>query len=133
MYPAAYDHVMAVTATDQNDHKAYFASFGDWVDICAPGVNILAIYGDDYSVVSGTSFSAAMVAGLDGLVKAWYPAYSNDEIQLVIENAADPIDHLNPGSALVILDFRYPEATVSLHRTISAPGGRGLLRGTGNE
>jgi serine protease len=97
MYPAAYDHVMAVTATDQNDHKAYFASFGDWVDICAPGVNILAIYGDDYSVVSGTSFSAAMVAGLAGLVKAWYPEYSNDEIQLVIENAADPIDHLNPG------------------------------------
>ncbi len=97
MYPAAYDHVMAVTATDQNDRKAYFASYGTWVDICAPGVFILAIYEDDYIVVSGTSFSTAIVAGLAGLLRAWYPEYSNDEIQQLIENSADPIDHLNPG------------------------------------
>ena len=97
MYPAAYDHVMAVTATDQNDRKAYFASYGTWVDICAPGVFILAIYEDDYRVVSGTSFSTAIVSGLAGLLRAWYPGHSNDEIQLLIENSADPIDHLNPG------------------------------------
>lgn len=97
MYPAAYEHVMGVTATDQDDHKAYFASYGTWVDICAPGVNIPVIYGDDYSINSGTSYSTAIVAGLAGLLRTWYPEYSNDEIQQLIENSADPIDHLNPG------------------------------------
>jgi serine protease len=97
IYPAAYDHVMAVTATDQTDHKAYFAGFGSWVDISAPGVEVYAIYGDDYSIVSGTSFSAAMVSGLAGLVATWYPDLVNDEIQEIIESSADPIDHLNPG------------------------------------
>jgi subtilisin family serine protease len=97
MYPAAYEHVMAVTATDQEDHKAYFASYGTWIDICAPGVNIPVIYRDDYSINSGTSYSTAIVAGLAGLLRTWYPEYSNDEIQQLIENSADPIDHLNPG------------------------------------
>lgn len=97
IYPAAYDHVMAVTATDQNDHKAYFAGYGEWVDISAPGVEIYAIYEDDYIIVSGTSFSVAMVSGLAGLLTAWYPTLVNDEIQEIIESSADPIDHLNPG------------------------------------
>jgi serine protease len=97
IYPAAYDHVMAVTATDRSDHKAYFAGFGTWVDISAPGVDIYAIYGDDYDLVTGTSFSAAMVSGLAGLLTAWYPTLVNDEIQEIIETSSDPIDHLNPG------------------------------------
>jgi serine protease len=97
IYPAAYDHVMAVTATDQDDHKAYFAGFGEWVDISAPGVEIYAIYEEDYTIVSGTSFSTGIVSGLAGLLTAWYPTLANDEIQEIIESSADPIDHLNPG------------------------------------
>ena len=97
MYPAAYDHVMAVTATDQDDHKPYFAGYGTWVDISAPGVNILVISGDDYEYHNGTSYSTAMVSGLAALVRAWYPDYSNDETENLIKDSAYPIDHLNPG------------------------------------
>ena len=97
IYPAAYDHVMAVSATDQSDRKASFAGFGEWVDICAPGIDIFVISGNDYQSHNGTSYSAAMVSGLAALVRAWYPDYSNDETEDLIKDSADPIDHLNPG------------------------------------
>ena len=97
MYPAAYNHVMAVAATDQYDHLASFSSYGEWVDICAPGVNIHTTWGDNFTVLSGTSFASPMVAGLAGLLRAWYTGFTNDEIQQLIEDSADSIDHLNPG------------------------------------
>jgi subtilisin family serine protease len=97
MYPAAYEHVMAVAAIDQNDRLAPFSSFGTWIDICAPGVNIWTTWYDGFVSVSGTSFASPMVAGLAGLLRAWYPGYTNDEIQQLIEVSADSIDHLNPG------------------------------------
>ena len=32
-----------------------------------------------------------------GLICAWYPDLTNDELQQLIEDSADPIDELNPG------------------------------------
>lgn len=96
-YPAAYDHVMAVTATDQNDHKASFAPYGYYIDIAAPGVQIAVTWSDNFSIVSGTSFATGLVSGLAGLVRAWYPEMTNDLIQQLIQDSADSIDHLNPG------------------------------------
>ena len=97
IFPAAYEHVMAVAATDQNDHLASFSSYGTWIDICAPGVDILMTWDDGFEILSGTSFSSPIVAGLAGLLRAWYPYYTNDETQQLIEDSADSIDHLNPG------------------------------------
>jgi serine protease len=95
-YPCGYDNVMAVTTTDDQDHKAYFAAFGSWVDLCAPGVNMWVISGNGYAYMTGTSFSAAVVSGLVGLVWANFPEFTNDEIEILIEDACDSIDHLNP-------------------------------------
>jgi subtilisin family serine protease len=95
-YPCGYDNVMAVTATDDQDHKAYFADFGFWVDVCAPGVNIFVIGGSGHSYMTGTSFSAGIVSGLAGLVRANFPDYTNAEIEEVIEDGCINIDSLNP-------------------------------------
>ncbi len=96
-YPAAYNHVMAVSATDQNDHKAFFAPFGEYIDICAPGVTMGLAWGDSFSILSGTSFASGMVSGLAALIKAYYPEFTNEQILQLISDSADPIDHLNPG------------------------------------
>jgi len=46
-YPAYYENVIAVAALDSNDQKAYFSNYGDWVDISAPGVDILSLRAKD--------------------------------------------------------------------------------------
>ncbi|MFA9407918.1 MAG: S8 family serine peptidase [Candidatus Dadabacteria bacterium] len=38
--PAAADNIIAVSATDNNDNLAGFSSFGNFVDLAAPGVSI---------------------------------------------------------------------------------------------
>ncbi|MHC4624048.1 MAG: S8 family serine peptidase, partial [Planctomycetota bacterium] len=45
-YPANNDHVIAVAATDSDDQKASFSNYGDWVDIAAPGVDVLSLRAD---------------------------------------------------------------------------------------
>jgi hypothetical protein len=62
-YPAAYDGVIAVTATDENDELMPQANRGAYVFIAAPGVEMLAPVGGGADVVTGTSFAAAIVSG----------------------------------------------------------------------
>lgn len=96
-YPAAYEHVMAVTPTDQDDRKAYFADYGDWIDICAPGINIYTTWGEDsYTYLSGTSLSSPVVAGVALLVKTQNPHFTPDELEYRLEITAVDIDSLNP-------------------------------------
>lgn len=46
-YPALFDSVMAVTASDQTDNRAYFSSIGLQAEVMAPGVDILSTIPDD--------------------------------------------------------------------------------------
>ena len=41
-FPASYDAVLAVGATDGRDRKKGFSCSGEWIDICAPGDGILS-------------------------------------------------------------------------------------------
>ncbi|OGE01583.1 hypothetical protein A2196_01715, partial [Candidatus Curtissbacteria bacterium RIFOXYA1_FULL_41_14] len=43
-YPAYYSNVIAVAATDSNDNKASWSSYGSWVDVAAPGVDIYSTF-----------------------------------------------------------------------------------------
>jgi thermitase len=64
VYPAAYDNVIAVAASDKNDGLTCWSNRGDWVDVDAPGVNIYStLPGNKFSYKTGSSFAAALVAG----------------------------------------------------------------------
>jgi len=68
-YPAAYEKVIAVSATNRSDGLAYFSSRGDWVDLAAPGAGILSTRAaGSYGTRSGTSYAAPFVSGLAGLL-----------------------------------------------------------------
>ncbi|MFX1425717.1 MAG: S8 family peptidase [Promethearchaeota archaeon] len=99
-YPAAYPGVIAVSATDQNDNKASFSNYGDWIDVSAPGVDITStvpyeIKGTHYMLASGTSMAAPHVSGLAALIKSAFPSYSASQIEAAIYNSA--LDLGDPG------------------------------------
>jgi thermitase len=67
-YPAAYPNVIAVAATNEYDKRALFSNHGSWVDVSAPGVNILSTVPGGYDHRGGTSMAAPHVSALAGLL-----------------------------------------------------------------
>jgi thermitase len=91
-YPAACNHVMAVSATDSNDHLASFSNYGNWIAISAPGAGILTTAaGGGYAYWFGTSFSSPIVAGVAALSLAVNPTLTNAELVAILEKSADAI------------------------------------------
>jgi subtilisin family serine protease len=93
-YPAADPGVIAVGATSNNGTQvAPFSQTGSWVDVAAPGVDVeVAAPGNGYTVKSGTSFSAPMVAGEAALLLAQHPTTAPGAIAAIISSTAP----LNP-------------------------------------
>ncbi|MBI2919062.1 MAG: S8 family peptidase [Chloroflexi bacterium] len=71
IYPAKYDSVIAVAATDSNDARAWWSSTGPAVELAAPGVDIYSTWkGTGYNTISGTSMASPHAAGTAALVLA---------------------------------------------------------------
>ncbi|MBA7516845.1 hypothetical protein ES705_08894 [subsurface metagenome] len=88
-YPARYDSVIAVGATDSNDEKASFSSTGPDVELAAPGVGINStIIGEEYGIKSGTSMACPHVAGTAALVIAAYPEWANTQVRQQLRDTA---------------------------------------------
>jgi parallel beta-helix repeat protein len=82
MYPAAYEEVIAVAATDQNDNPAWFSNYGEWIELAAPGVNIYStIWDNSYAYMSGTSMATPHVAGVAALVWSQNTSMTRDELR----------------------------------------------------
>ncbi|WP_225846549.1 type VII secretion-associated serine protease mycosin [Streptomyces sp. HPF1205] len=88
-YPAAYPGVLAVGASDRNNERADFSQAGTFVDIAAPGVDMVStVPGGGQCVDQGTSFSAPYVAGVAALIKAKHPRWTPAQITARIEQTA---------------------------------------------
>tara|TARA_Y100000310_G_scaffold267095_1_gene278922 strand:- start:27614 stop:30985 length:3372 start_codon:yes stop_codon:yes gene_type:complete len=99
-YPAAYDDVIAVTATDSNDKRAWFSNYGYWTDIAAPGVNILSTVPDSYEPSDGTSMATPYISGVIGLVLSNYPNIDQEGLRWILKNSADSVEskeHIGSG------------------------------------
>ncbi|MFH1650378.1 MAG: S8 family serine peptidase [Candidatus Woesearchaeota archaeon] len=96
-YPAALSNVMAVANTDQYDIKSYGSNYGSWVDLSAPGFNIMSTnHLGDYTVSGGTSMSAPEVAGVAGMLLNANPSLTPAQVETALKNGADNIDAENP-------------------------------------
>jgi len=90
-YPAGDRGVMGVSATDQSDNLDPLSNYGSSVFLAAPGRDILGTFiGDGYVSWSGTSASAAIVAGAAGLMRAVDPSLTNGIVVNRLARSADP-------------------------------------------
>jgi len=96
-YPAAYNNVISVAATDQSDSKASFSNYGNTIDISAPGVAIYStILGNSYDYLNGTSMACPVVAGVAGLMLTQNPNLSPVNLENILKSTSDNIDVQNP-------------------------------------
>lgn len=104
VYPAAYNHVFAVTSVGSQDNIEKTIGnpntrhqTNSSVDICAPGHNVpLTAAPGWYLNSSGTSFAAPYVTGTVALMLAVKSDLTNDEIDSILRLTATNIDTLNP-------------------------------------
>lgn len=88
-YPARYESVIAVAATDQNNRRASFSATGAALELSAPGVGIVStIHGNRYSSFNGTSMAAPHVAGAAALIWAANPSMKNTDVRRALREGA---------------------------------------------
>jgi subtilisin family serine protease len=102
-YPALDDHVVSVGASDINNQRASFSSYGPSLSVVAPGsgsivsptwtsTNGTNLYSGS---LYGTSFAAPQVASLVSLIKSIRPASSADDIRALLMATATKVPAMN--------------------------------------
>jgi subtilisin family serine protease len=96
-YPASYDNVVSVAASNNADLKASFSNWHSTVDITAPGDAILStVWDNSYAIFSGTSMSSPITAGVVGLIRSKYPSWNPTQVVDRLKLGVDSIYNLNP-------------------------------------
>lgn len=91
-YPAAYGPVIAVSAVDLDDEQYDKANVGPYVDLTAPGVNIISTMpGGRFSLFSGTSMATAHVSAVAALLIQAKPDLSLAELTEALEATAEDL------------------------------------------
>lgn len=138
IYPAGYDKVIAVAATDEDDKFAAFSNYGNWVDIAAPGNVILSslpgsfcgIPENDpegcYDWYSGTSMAAPHVAGVAALVwerlLASGSGATNAAVRDIIENNADDPTGFHDPNGMPLTNW-VPHGRLNLCKAVATAAG----------
>ncbi|MBW3537882.1 S8 family serine peptidase [Candidatus Parcubacteria bacterium] len=102
-YPGNYPEVVAVGASDSNDARASFSSYGPNLDVVAPGAGtIRTTYWSSSNQTSsyttsanGTSISTPIVAGLAALYKSAHPSAGPNDVVGNILARADKVAGMN--------------------------------------
>jgi len=141
IYPAKYESVVAVSATDINDQRPSWSSTGEEVELAAPGVSVYSAWNDAdsssdpqpicgndkngkygcYKYGSGTSMASPHVAGVAALVigagvtDTSGNGFINDEVRLILNSTAKDIG--SPGR-----DEHYGYGLVDAQAAVSAVG-----------
>lgn len=81
-YPAGYQNVIGVGATSKDGTVAHFSQRGSYVDLVAPGDELLSLWINDglhWEVNGGTSFSSPQVAGAAAIL--YGQGFNKDQVR----------------------------------------------------
>lgn len=117
-YPASLPQVLTVGASNSDDQVTYFSTYGDHIEVVAPGRDILSLradstdmYAEDgfplthiinekYYLADGTSMSSPCAAGIAAYVVAASPGISTQGVKEIVEQSADDIIYPYGGDTL---------------------------------
>ncbi len=98
--PAALDGVLGVTGTDQQDVRLSSTATGPYVDVAAPGEDIVGTYwvGNvrGYALGLGTEFAAPQVSGVAALILSMNPYLTPLEVTDMIAKTARDLGPAGP-------------------------------------
>ena len=86
--PAGFDSVISVGATDADNALASFSDYNEQVELVAPGSQILTWKLNTLYLMSGTSFSSPITAGVCAWLFSVDDEYEADQIKNAIETTA---------------------------------------------
>jgi serine protease len=99
LYPASYDYVVSVAASNQSDLKHTTSSFGKNIDIVAPGAGMYTTtYDNTYATDQGTSLAAPIVSGAAALVWSANPSFTPLQVAEQLRVTADSSFYINNGT-----------------------------------
>lgn len=131
-YPAAYDNVIAVAATNAQDTRADFSTYGDWVHIAAPGDNIMSTINggtNTYAANSGTSMSCPFAASVAGLMIGKNPQITNTRVRDIIFQTCDNVGNfvskgrINAFKAVQLVDTLVPFSSTVISAKVGTVNG----------
>ncbi|WP_229398728.1 type VII secretion-associated serine protease mycosin [Micromonospora okii] len=121
-YPAAYEGVLGVGAIGPDGRRADFSQTGPYVDLVAPGGEVLmAAPAEGHRRAEGTSYAAPFVAATAALVRQYRPELTAAQVTGRLLATADPA----PGDGV---GGGYGAGVLNPHRAVAetgaGPGGR---------
>jgi len=140
-YPAAYPGVVAVGATNvATGSRASFSSYGSWVTVAAPGVNITGtaptsgstFFGPSYAVANGTSFSSPIVAAEAALLSSLRPTASAADLRQAIVATAHGYPNLGLGAGQVDFRSAYDALSPAFATMLTQPAAGATVAGVVN-
>lgn len=85
-FPASDENVISVGAVDQTNYPSSFSNYGSWLDVTAPGQDVMSLgLNNSYIVGSGTSFAAPLISGTAALIASLHPTWTPQEVEWSIE------------------------------------------------
>ncbi|MBQ0902637.1 type VII secretion-associated serine protease mycosin [Micromonospora sp. U21] len=114
-FPAAYDGVLGVGAIGADGGRAAFSQTGPYVDLVAPGSEVLtAAPGQGHHRVEGTSYAAPFVAATAALLRQYRPELTAAQVAERIVATTDPAPGAGGG---------YGAGVLNPYRAVTETGG----------